>query len=317
VGTVLLLGAAGFIGRAVRRELDARGIDTVGAGRSAGPGVDHLVHLAGASQHEIDRLLSAIDPAAVVNCTGATHGTIEDLTLGNVVAVHALLTSLAWSAPTARLVQLGSSAEYGGAPEGTSIAEDADPHPGGGYGHTKLAGSALALHAREQGFDAVVLRAFNVAGPGSPPSTLLGRTLDQLHAAGRGGEVRLGPLGTWRDFVDVRDVARAVADTVLSTEPLPALLNIGSGEATLSRAAVTGLIEASGTGATLVEEASEHAGYAGSPAATVRWQRADIRAATSHLGWSPVFDLDRSLHDAWRHAVAGWAGAPEPACGRT
>jgi nucleoside-diphosphate-sugar epimerase len=301
VGTVLLLGAGGFLGQAVRRELDARTSDTVGTGRSAAPGVDHLVDLTGSSQHELDRLISAIDPVAVVNCTGATHGTIEDLTLGNVVAVHALLSSLAWSAPSARLIQVGSSAEYGAAPEGTSIAEDAEPRPGGGYGHTKLAGSALVLRARGQGFDAVVLRAFNITGPGSPPSTLLGRTLNQIRTD---GNVVLGPLGTWRDFVDVRDVARAIAAAAVAPEPLPPVLNVGRGEATLSRDVVTGLIEASGTGAPLVEEASEHEGYAGSPAATVVWQRADITAAAEHLGWTPAITVPQSLRDTWLHAIS-------------
>jgi NDP-hexose 4-ketoreductase len=301
VGKVLLLGAGGFLGQAVRAELGARTIYTVGAGRTPGPGIDHLVDLTGSSQHDLDQLISAIDPVAVVNCTGATHGTVDDLTLGNVVAVHALLSSLAWSAPTARLVQIGSSAEYGAAPKDTSIAEDATPRPGGGYGHTKLAGSAMTLWAREQGFDVVVLRAFNVTGPGSPPSTLLGRTLNQIRTDGK---VVLGPLGTWRDFVDVRDVARAVVDAAVTSEPLPPIINVGRGEATLSRDAVTWLIEASGTGAPLIEEASEHEGYAGSPAATVVWQRADITAAAEHLGWSPAITVRESLRDTWQRAIS-------------
>lgn len=310
VGTVLLFGAGGFLGQAVRTELEARTIDTVGASRSAGPGVDHQVDLSRSSQHELDQLVSAIDPVAVVNCTGATHGTVENLTLGNVVAVHALLSSLAWSAPTARLVQVGSSAEYGAAPKDTSIAEDAEPRPGGGYGHTKLAGTAMTLRTREQGFDAVVLRVFNITGPGSPPSTLLGRTLNQIRTDGK---VVLGPLGTWRDFVDVRDAARAIVDATLASGPLPPIVNVGRGEATLSRDAVTWLIEASGTGAPLVEEAYEHEGYAGSPAATVVWQRADITAAAEHLGWTPAITVEQSLHDTWQRAIS----APDPVTGQT
>ena len=300
MGTVLLLGAAGFIGQAVRRELRDRTVEVVGAGRSDAPGVRYRIDLGTAGQHDLDKLISAVDPAAVINCTGATHGTTEDLTIGNVVAVHALLSSLAWSAPTARLIQLGSSAEYGPAPEGSSITEQATPKPGGGYGHTKLAGSALTLRARTDGFDATVLRIFNLTGPGSPPSTLLGRTLDQIRTDGK---VVLGPLGTWRDFIDVRDAARAIVDAALAEHQLPPVLNIGRGEAVLSRDVVTGLIEASGTGAELVEGPAEHEGYAGSPAATVRWQRADISLAAEQLGWRPVIGVPESLEDTWRHAA--------------
>jgi NDP-hexose 4-ketoreductase len=146
-----------------------------------------------------------------------------------------------------------------------------------------------------------VLRAFNITGPGSPPSTLLGRTLNQIRTD---GEVVLGPLGTWRDFVDVRDVARAIADAAGTPKPLPPIINVGRGEATLSRDAVTWLIEASGTGAPMVEEASEHEGYAGSPAATVVWQRADISAAAAHLGWTPAVTIQRSLRDTWQDAIS-------------
>lgn len=301
MGTVLLLGAAGFIGQAVRNELRDRTVDVVGAGRSDASGVRYRIDLGTAGQHDLDKLISSVDPVAVVNCTGATQGSTEDLTIGNVVAVHALLSSLAWSAPTARLIQLGSSAEYGASPEGVSITEQAVPRPGGGYGHTKLAGSALTLRARTDGFDATVLRVFNLTGPGSPPTTLLGRTLAQLRT-GR-GEVVLGPLETWRDFIDVRDVARAIADAALAERQLPPVLNIGRGEAVLSREVVTGLIDASGTGARLVEEPAEHEGYAGSPAATVRWQRADISAAAEHLGWRPAIGVPQSLHDTWQHVT--------------
>jgi len=292
---VLVLGAGGFLGRHVRHALDAGGAETVGTGRSARPGVDHVIDLAAATQHELDKLITAIDPTAVVNCAGATYGTVTDLTQGNVVAVHALLSSLSWSAPTARLVQLGSAAEYGGAPHGTSQAEDYEPRPGGAYGYTKLAGTTMVLRARSQGFDAVVLRAFNVSGPGSPPSTLLGRTLSQLRV---GSEVRLGPLDTWRDFVDVRDVAAAVA-LALDVPDLPPLLNVGRGQAVLARSVVDQLVAASGTGATVVEEDAEHASHAGSPAATVPWQQADLTTVTSHLGWSPSIDLETSIHDTW------------------
>ncbi len=292
---VLVLGAGGFLGQHVRRELDSRGLKTVGVSRSAGAAVDQVIDLAGATQHELDQLISAIDPDAVVNCAGGTHGSVADLNRGNVVAVHALLSSLAWSAPTARLVHLGSAAEYGGCPHGASMAEDFDPRPGGAYGYTKLAGTTMVLRAREQGFDAVVLRAFNVSGPGSPLSTLLGRTRSQL-LAGEG--VRLGPLDTWRDFVDVRDVARAVA-LALETGGLPPVLNIGRGEAVLARDVVARLVAASGVPAEVVEEPAEHAGHAGSPAATVAWQQADLTTVTRHLDWSPSIDLDTSVHDTW------------------
>jgi hypothetical protein len=41
------------------------------------------------------------------------------------------------------LVHIGSAAEYGGAPHGSSQDETAELRPGAAYGYTKLAGSEL------------------------------------------------------------------------------------------------------------------------------------------------------------------------------
>jgi nucleoside-diphosphate-sugar epimerase len=180
---VLVLGAGGFLGQHVSKRLSQQGIDCVRIGRTGGTDVDGTIDLVSSPQHDLDQLIGRIAPTTVINCAGATHGSAADLTRGNVVAVHSLLTSLAWKAPSARLIQLGSSAQYGGAPHDTRMDENAETNPISAYGHTKLAASELVLHAVRQGTDAVVLRIFNVSGPGSPASTMLGRLIDELDDA--------------------------------------------------------------------------------------------------------------------------------------
>ena len=101
----------------------------------------------------------------------------------------------------ARLVHLGSAAEYGRASRASPVAESAPPRPAGAYGATKLAGTRLVELARTAGLDAVVLRVFNPVGGGCAGGGLPGRVAVQLRQAMAGGtDVRLGPAGCGPGF---------------------------------------------------------------------------------------------------------------------
>ncbi len=107
--------------------------------------------------YALDTQIGMYKPTVIVNAAGATLGEPADLVRANVIAVEALLASTRDNAGHARFVQLGSAAEYGGGPHGTSLDEQTEPRPAGPYGVTKLAGSELVLRAQRNGADAVVL----------------------------------------------------------------------------------------------------------------------------------------------------------------
>jgi nucleoside-diphosphate-sugar epimerase len=291
---VLVFGAGGFLGTAICRLLAERGIEHRGMTRSTGD-PHRRFDLATGHCYALDTLLSMYKPTVIVNAAAATHGDILELTRGNVVAVQALLSSMNSSANHARFVQIGSAAEYGGTERGTSQDEQAELRPGAAYGYTKLAGSELVLRAQRNGADAVVVRSFNITGPGSPASTLLGRVIRQL---GTADEIQLGSLEAWRDYVDVRDVAEAVLAVATADGKLPPVLNVGTGQATLAREVVHRLRELSGS-TTKIQEGVVHSGHAGSPADSVAWQQADTTLIADRLGWSSKIALDRSLQDTW------------------
>jgi nucleoside-diphosphate-sugar epimerase len=291
---VIVFGAGGFLGGRICTLLAERGIEHRGMTRSTGD-PHRRFDLAIDHHYALDTQLGMYKPTAIVNAAAATHGDVRALTLGNVVAVEALLSSMRSHANNARFVQVGSAAEYGGVARGTSQDEQAELRPGAAYGFTKLAGSELVLRAQRNGADAVVLRSFNISGPGSPESTLLGRVIRQL---GTTDTLQLGSLDAWRDYVDVRDVAEAVVAVATADEKLPPVLNVGSGQAALARDVVNRLVELSGTD-TQVVEGAVHAGHAGSPADAVPWQQADTTLIAKHLGWSNKISLDQSLTDTW------------------
>ncbi|MFF4421300.1 NAD-dependent epimerase/dehydratase [Streptomyces sp. NPDC001549] len=331
---VLLIGANGYLGRYVADRLLADpAVQLTALGR--GDDADVRFDLATGSPGALTRFLDAVHPGVVINCAGATRGGARELTRHNTVAVATICESLRRSGCGARLVQLGCAAEYGPSQPGSSTAEDAVPRPGGPYGVSKLAATELVLGS---GLDAVVLRIFSPVGPGTPAGSPLGRLAEAMRRAMQAGdgELKLSGLGVQRDFVDVRDVARAVHAASLSAAQ--GVVNIGTGRAVRLRDAAAVLARVAGYGGALHELDVPHGGpqqmhgHPGRPSglaaigsprseATAEqmaaaapqpypypdgcgaWQQADVRTARDRLGWRPRINLEESLADIWMEAA--------------
>ncbi|QKW02488.1 NAD-dependent epimerase/dehydratase family protein [Streptomyces sp. NA02536] len=282
---VLLIGANGYIGRFVADRLLADpAVQLTALGR--GDDADVRFDLATGSPGALTRFLDAVHPGVVVNCAGTTRGGARDLTRHNTVAVATVCEALRRSGCGARLVQIGCGSEYGPSQPGSSTAEDAVPRPGGPYGVSKLAATELVLGS---GLDAVVLRVFSPVGPGTPAGSPLGRLAEAMRRAMQSGdgELKLGGLGTQRDFIDVRDVARAVHAASLSAAQ--GVINIGSGRAVRLRDAAGILARVAGYGGTLNElDAHPPHAHAHAPHPTT-----PLRTTIGHPRPDPDHDRDR------------------------
>ena len=246
---VLLLGAGGYLGRFVADRLLADpAVQLTALGRN--DDADVRFDLSTGSPGALTRFLDAVHPGVVINCAGATRGAARELTRHNTVATATLCESLRRSGCDARLVHIGCAAEYGPSQSGSSTGEAAVPRPGGPYGVSKLAATELVLGS---GLDAVVLRVFSPVGPGTPAGSPLGRLAEAMRRAMQAGdsELKLSGLGVQRDFVDVRDVARAVHAASLSAAQ--GVVNIGTGRAVRLREAASVLARVAGFGGTLHE----------------------------------------------------------------
>ncbi|WP_433892306.1 NAD-dependent epimerase/dehydratase family protein [Streptomyces sp. CA-111067] len=298
---VLLLGADGFLGRHVAERLLADpAVQLTALGRS--DDADVRFDLSNGAPGVLARFLDAVHPGVVINCAGATRGGARDLTRQNTVAVATVCEALRRSSVAARLVQLGCGSEYGMSPAGSSTGEDAVPRPGGPYGVSKLAATELVLSS---GLDAVVLRVFSPVGPGTPTGSPMGRVAEALRRAMQNGEseLRLGGLTVQRDFVDARDVARAVHAASLSAAQ--GVVNIGSGRAVRMRDMAGALAHVAGFEGVVVEMDEPPAGTAPPPYpdGCGLWQQADVRTARDRLGWRPRIGLEESLADVWMEAA--------------
>ncbi|WP_030275492.1 NAD-dependent epimerase/dehydratase family protein [Streptomyces sp. NRRL B-24484] len=306
---VLVLGATGFLGGHIAEHLRTfPGARVLRAGHSSS--ADLRIDLANETVEGLAALLADLRPAAVVNCAGAVTGDALLQTGLNARGPAVLAAALRAVLPGTRLVHLGSAAEYGACEHGTSLAETAAARPGGLYGATKLAGTLAVTEAAAKGQDAVVLRVFNPIGPGAPGTSLAGRLAAELHRAGPDGTVTVGDLSAHRDFVDARDVARAVGAALTAAHPLPPVVNVAGGEARPVRAVADALVAAARFGGRIEEH-----GAGSERSAAVSWQQADISTARA-LGWEPRITLAESLADLWHGLTAAAAAGPNDTQGR-
>lgn len=294
---VLVLGANGFIGSHVTAAMSGQpDIGVVGAGLGTPlPGLERRwldVDLLAGDDTRLMAELRAVKPDVIVNCTGASVGSTSDLVRLNVLVTARVVEALARSGLGTRLVHFGSAAEYGPGPAGEPVIESACARPVSPYGIAKLAATQVVLAAADQGREAIVLRVFNALGPSMPENSLPGaaqRRLSEAVATSR-PRIELGPLGSVRDFVDVRDIAAAAVAACRVPSLDAPLVNVASGTGHSARELVEALARAVG----FVGEIAESA--AGSPRSSdVPWQVADVSLARRVLGWQSVHDLRSSV----------------------
>ncbi|MCB5183287.1 NAD-dependent epimerase/dehydratase family protein [Streptomyces antimicrobicus] len=191
------------------------------------------------------------------------------------------------------------------------VGEDAPADPRNVYATTKLAQEHLAASwARATGGSAVSLRYHNVYGPGMPRDTPYAGVASFFRSAlARGEAPRVFEDGHQRrDFVHVRDVARANVAALEATAPGPGdglhtAYNVGSGDPrTVGEMAAT--------------LARAHGGPA--PLVTGEFRLGDVRHITADstrlrtaLRWHPQVTFTSGMTEFAHAELRPSAGAPE------
>jgi len=148
------------------------------------------------------------------------HATLETNIFGtfNVLEAVRLLEPVCPPAKTAsgriRVLSVGSAEEYGRrSREELPLREASRVEPVSPYAVSKAAQTMLALqYASAYGLDVVATRSFSHTGAGQSDRFVLpsfARQCAAIKAGKRTPVVRVGNIGIVRDFLDVRDVARA------------------------------------------------------------------------------------------------------------
>src|SRR5438270_2056836 len=213
---ILVTGATGFIGRRLSTLLVADGHAVTAVGRHICEvlGVEHL-QVPELNPVCINRSLGARSFDAVVHLAAAgvdpQQRNLATLTAIN-VELPIFLASLAAERGAQALLLAGSSAEYMPAIDARPLTEDSPLETERPYGASKAAGgmNAMAFGAA-RGLPVVVLRLFNVFGPGEAPHRLLPSL---IHGLSYSRPVQLSAGSQVRDFVYVDDACAAFIDAL-------------------------------------------------------------------------------------------------------
>jgi GDP-4-dehydro-6-deoxy-D-mannose reductase len=157
---------------------------------------------------------------------GSTDPTAEAWQI-NVEGTRQVLSLAGRLNPIPHLLFVSSSHVYAPVQAAHPFVNEAHPtSPHSAYGKTKLAGENLCRQAAEQGFPAIIVRAFHHSGPRQQPPMLLPQWAKQF-ADPLVQEVAVYTLNAKLDLCDVRDVVRAY-QLLVETEQT-GIFNVGSG----------------------------------------------------------------------------------------
>jgi UDP-glucose 4-epimerase len=294
---ILITGGAGFIGshlvehfqqRAAIRVLDnlSTGFRSNLAGlpcdfiqgsildrgtvRAAMHGVDYVFHL-----------------AAMISVPESMEHPVlcaETNTIGTLVVLEE-----AARAGVKKLILSSSAAIYGDNPV-VPKREDMIPEPASPYAISKLDGEYYChLFTAARALHSVALRYFNVFGPRQNPASAYAAAVPIfIHQTLRGEPLTIhGDGAQTRDFISVRDVARANAYFAVES-PLTGVFNVARGGSLSIRDLAARILTLTGSRSELI--------HAPARPGDVRHSTASLEKLTA-AGFTPAHDFDQSLRE--------------------
>lgn len=316
---VLVTGADGFVGEHLLEALLERGHDVAGSTLTLPPVRDTLTPAQVASvdwkaadvrDHDaLYRLISAVRPEQIYHLAGFASGALarekaaEALTVNAAGTVNLFEAVLAVREEVAgfdpRILVMGSGDSYGDAArDGVPLSEDLPLRPVSPYGLSKAA-QELAAHTYRRATElrVLVMRSFNLVGPGQGPHFVVPDFCNQVAEIGAGrsedGVVHVGNLDVERDFTDVRDGVRAFR-AVMELDRPSAAYNLASGSPVRIGRILEWILDEAGIRPEIrVDPAKVREGE-------VPRIQGDATRLRTETGWEPARRIEESVREVYR-----------------
>lgn len=291
---ILLTGASGFLGQAVRRALLGKALYTNLLSRREG-GIDLR------EGHRVRQMLQEVQPSTVIHLAypgaegiGTAVATPADLAR-DVVQIDLNVIDACAKAGVARLITIGSVCSY---PEVVTFPTDegqllqGEPEAvNAPYGHAKRMQLALLdAYRRQYGLSYTALVLSNLYGPGDRSGHVIPTTIRKVRQAKAEGAPSITVWGDGtasREFLYIDDAAEAVCVAALHPTALNLPVNICSGEETRIDRLVRLICAAEEYTGEVIWDPSQ-------PNGQPRRQFSNVRAAV-HFGWHPRTTFQHGL----------------------
>ncbi len=305
---ILITGIRGFVGSYLAPLLESAGHEVLGL---TVPGEAPWPNGAEADLRDRDKVsaaLASLSPDAVVHLAAQSHVgpswknpelSFEVNTLGT---LHLLDACRALHKPPLFL-HVSTGEVYGQVrPQDLPLDESSPLRPVSPYAVSKTSADLLAFqYFASYGLPVIRVRPFNHTGPRRPPSFALSewaRSLALINAGAQEPVLSVGNLEVRRDFLDVRDVARAY-QLLLEKGTPGELYVLGRGVGYWLKDLLRELIEISSA---VVEVTQDPKRLRPADVPLLVANPSKLKATT---GWAPQIPMSRTLEDLYRY----WAKA--------
>ena len=227
----LITGLSGFTGLYVERELRAAGYEVFGTISPDGTPAEGRYPVDLNDRAGLAAVVREVRPDVVAHLAAIAfvgHGDAEQIYRVNVAGTRNLLEALAGLEEKPSAVLLASSANIYGNTDVGVIGEDVPAAPANDYAVSKLAMEYMARLWQDK-LPLIVARPFNYTGVGQQENFLLPKIV--AHFRRKAADIELGNLHVWRDFSDVRMVARSYRRLLAAPAAAGRAFNICSGQA--------------------------------------------------------------------------------------
>ncbi len=297
----LITGISGFVGKHLRDELLREGWQVYGF--DIRPVGDNVFVGDLSDRAALTRAVLDCQPDAVFHLAGIIKSADSEMYYkSNLFGTLNLLDAVMQMEKRPKVILASSSAVYGLTKGSRSITERSVLHPVTEYAVSKVAQETAALRYHYAfGLPVVIVRMFNLLGPGQSPDLACSAFARQIALAEISDQTKIvtGNLDAKRDFVDVRDAARAFALLAEKGEA-GQTYNICSGRAVAIQKCLSEMMSRS------KKQLSARVDPARVQKNDVPVQVGSFEKLHKVTGWNPRISLKQSLSDLlddWRERV--------------